>query len=264
MFLLGAVGFGVYILKFNTQQTPDDVIVVYNEKDDLPIEIDDTDNNVDTEKILGDAEVGDVELTEQLYATNLPNYFSIDVESTTTQQDIVMGLNTIVQNMKKQDITGPISFIVTDKNSNPVSFHVFSILANMNIPQDILTSLEEGFEIYAYNDSTKGIRFGFVIDVKNAETLYTAILASETNLPKLFDIVLNGLGANVTEIIFNDNSYKTYPIRYYNLNEEESYSIDYSINNNRLIIGTTKNTIRAIIDFIKDKEAEIPNIDKNL
>lgn len=267
LFLLGAVGFGVYMLKFNTQQISDDVIVA-DDTMDMPIEIevDDTDNNinidVDTEKIPGNIEVEGTESVEQLYATNLPNYFSIDVESTTTQQDIATELKTIAQNMQKQDMTGPISFIVTDQNSNPVSFHVFSMSAGMNIPQDILISLEEGFEIYAYNDGMKGVRFGFVIDAKDVETLHTAILASETNLPKLFDIVLNDLGTSATGIVFNDNSYETYPIRYYNLNEEESYSIDYTINNKSWIIGTTKNTLRAIIDSLK--EAETSNIDRNL
>ena len=262
LFLIGITGFGVYMLKLNKQQ-PIDNQNVLTDIVDIPTEVDVDNVDDSADKIIDDIKTDDaVETIEQIYATELPNYFSIDVESTTTQQDIATELKTIAQNMQKQDITGPISFIVTDQNSNPVSFHVFSTSAGMNIPQDIATSLEEGFEIYAYNDDANGVRFGFGIDAKNVETLRTAITTSEARLPRAFDIILNKLGVNATSVVFNDNSYKTHPIRYYNLNETESYSIDYTINDNKWIVGTTKNTLRAIIDHVK--KVQIPSTDEML
>jgi len=248
LFLVGVAGFGVYMLKFNTQQKADDIIVP-DDTLEIPSKIDS-----DVEKISNDIESNDAKSSEQLYATDLPNYFSIDVESATTKDEIATELNTIAQNMQEQDIIGPISFIVTDQNNNPVSFNVFAMSAEMNIPQDITSLLEENFEIYVYSDGTKGVRFGFVIDTKNADALQSAITASETSLPESFNIILNNLGASATEIIFNDSSYGTHPIRYYNLNKMESYSVDYTINDKRWVIGTTKDTLRAILDSIKESQ----------
>ena len=261
LFLIGITGFGIYMLKFNKQQLTDNKNISTNIVDtSTEINVDNTD--IDTEKTTNNIKTNDEESVEQIYATELPNYFSIDIESTTTQQDIATELKTIAQNMQKQDITGPISFIVTDQNSNPVSFHVFSVSAGMNIPQDIAASLEEGFEIYAYNDDVNGIRFGFSIDVKNVETLQKAITTNEASLPKSFNIILNDLNVDTTNVVFRDSSYKTHPIRYYNLNEAESYSIDYTINDNKWIIGTTKNTLRAIIDHTK--KMQISDMSENL
>ncbi len=247
IFLLAAVGFGIFMLKSNNQVTDypvDDVLI------DKPIDIPTEDNVIDIEETFeDDVEDGSI---KQMYSTDLPNYFSIDVESVTSEDDIKSELDTIAKNMQEQDIEGPVSFIVTDANNNPVSFHVFAMSANMDMAQDIITSLEEGFEIYAYNDGIGGIRFGFVIDAKDVDLLKTALLSSEATLPKSFDFILNNLGALATDIVFQDNIYDTYSIRYYNLDEEKTYSVDYIVANEKLLIGTSKNTIREMVDYLKD------------
>ncbi len=249
IFLLAAVGFGIFMLKFNNQVTDypvDDVLI--NKPIDIPTE----DDVIDIEETLKD-DVED-ESIKQMYSTDLPNYFSIDVESVTSEDDIKSELDTIAKNMQEQDIEGPVSFIVTDANNNPVSFHVFAMSANMDMAQDIITSLEEGFEIYAYNDGIGGVRFGFVIDAKDVDLLKTALISSETTLPKSFDFILNDLGALATDIAFQDNIYDTYSIRYYNLDEEKTYSVDYIVANEKFLIGTSKNTIREMVDYLKDAE----------
>jgi hypothetical protein len=47
-----------------------------------------------------------------------------------------------------------------------------------------------------------------------------------------------------------------------NLNEQQSYSIDYTVHNLRLFIGTTKDTLRAIIESVRngayEPEATLP------
>ncbi len=260
LFIIGIVGFGIYMLKFNEQQSTDNQnILVNTDNMDSEKAKDNPDNNVnvstDIDKTVNKADNDTEESIEQTYTTKLPNYFSIDVESATVQQDIATELKSIAQNMQQQNITGPISFIVTDQNSNPVSFHIFSMSAGMNIPQDIAKSLEEEFEIYAYNDQLNGIRFGFSVDVKDVKAIQTAIVANEMNLPKSFSIILDNMNTNVKDVVFKDSSYKTHPIRYYNLNKTESYSIDYTISDGKWIIGTTKNTLRVIIDYINKMQS---------
>ncbi len=249
LFLIGIVGFGIYMLKFNIHRTVDNVNIPSDTiKDD--VQINDNTDDANTDNLSSDESIKSKELAEQMYAIDLPNYLSIDVESENVKQDIDTELKIIAQNMQKQDIKKPVSFIVTDKNSNPLSFNVFAISAGMNVPQDIGASLEESFEIYAYNDELKGVRFGFVIDIKDIQSFQTAVLANETKLPNLFNIILDNLGMSATDVIFKDSSYKTHPIRYYNLNSTETYSIDYTINNKQWVVGTTKDALRAIVDSV--------------
>jgi len=251
VFLLGAIGFGVYMLYFNNEQQQvlsEDTNVAQDEPMDILTEDDDSTVVISS--------VDDTKPAKQVYAINLPNYFSIDVESKTAANDIAIELNTIATNMQDEDITGPISFIVVDANNNPVSFHTFALSAEMDIPQDTLTSLEEGFEIYAYTDERSGVRFGFAVDAKNTETLQTALNENEIMLPKAFNNILNDRGTSAIDVLFKDSTYGTHPIRYYNLDESETYSVDYTINNQRFIIGTTKNTLRAMIDVLKDTQTQ--------
>jgi flagellar basal body-associated protein FliL len=101
LFLLGIVGFGIYMLKFNNQVKVDDIQVQDQNPVEIPVSDDiiiDTDEDITVQ----------VEPTEQTYATNLPNYFSIDVESESSEADIANELTIIAQNMQCQDIVGPI------------------------------------------------------------------------------------------------------------------------------------------------------------
>ena len=252
IFLLGAAGFGVYLLKFNTPKTSDTQQQKNNISNETKENNGDNSTIKETELPNDDA---DSEMQSQQYSVNLPNYLSIDTESQNSQQEIRAKLNTIAQNMQEDGLIGPFAFVVTDKNNNPVSFHIFAMSAGMDIPQDILSSLEENFELYAYNDELNGVRFGLAVDVKNVDSLRTAMKNNEKVLPKAFDIILRGNGSAIINAVFRDGSYGTYPIRYYNLDEEGNYSIDYTIANQKLLLGTTKETMRAIIDTLKNSQS---------
>lgn len=256
LFIFGAIGFGAYIFLFDNNTSTSTTEI--SNTDNSPVEI--PDNMEEDESTI--AENPDiVESVEQMYSTKLPNYFSFNVESPTSADEIAMELDTIATNIQDQDITEPLSFIVTDSNNNPVSFHIFAMSAGITLSQDVLSALEEDFEIYAYSDTINGVRFGFVIDAKNASTLQTALLANEATLPMAFDIILNGMGTSATDVVFNDSTYNTHPIRYFNLDATESYSVDYTINDLRWLIGSSKNTMRAIIDSLKGKEVTTNDTD---
>jgi hypothetical protein len=231
IFILGAIGVAVYVFVFDKAQAPQEIV------------------NVDVALPPSQEEiVEEPEPAKQIYSTDLPNYFSFDVESETSENDILTELETIKKNMRDNDIDGPISFVVTDTNNNPVSFHVFALSIGMQMPQDVLPNLEENFELYAYNDPASDVRFGFAIDAKNVNLLQEALSAHETELPGAFKVILDGAPTGPVGIVFRDSTYNTSPIRYTNLDDTESYSIDYTVNNLRLLIGTSKNTLRAIIE----------------
>ncbi len=232
VFLIGAIAFGGYMIM--GQRTTD---VTEDTLQEQPFTVDDT-----QQAVIKDAEI---------YSKDLPNYFSFDVESQTTKNDIAAELNTIKNNLQQSDIQEPISFIVTDQKENPVSFHVFAISAGLSIPQEIMASLEENFEIYAYKDATNGVRFGFAIDIKNVKLLQDNLKIKENDIPNGIALILDGMDTAPTAVVFKDSAYNTYAIRYANLDAAETYSVDYTISDQRFVLGTSKSTLRAMLDDIK-------------
>lgn len=230
--VIGLVVFAVYMIRMRT--TKDDQSTIATEP------------TVTTNEVV-------TETKKPMYATDIPNYFSFDTESTTVKADIAAHLQTIRTNFMAQDESKPISFIVTDKNDIPVSFHVFALSAGMGFAEDLISALEENFEIYAFNDPMAGVRFGFVIDIKNVVSLPQIIRDREPLLPQSFGPIMESGQMGADPVLFNDSSYGGQSIRYANLNKAETYSIDYTIINDRLIVGTSKATLRAIVDAVKSQ-----------
>ena len=73
------------------------------------------------------------------------------------------------------------------------------------------------------------------------------LLAEEVNLPDQLSPLFFTTGYQKNKP-FNTNTYKTLEIRFSNIISPEKLSIDYAILENKLLIGTTKATIRALID----------------
>ena len=128
----------------------------------------------------------------------------------------------------------------------------------MSFPEDVLSALEENFELYAYDDPAAGVRFGFAIDVKNGVSLPQALTARELLLPQSFDSVIEKNKISANPVVFHDSTYSGQAIRYTNLNPEETYSIDYTVMNNKLVVGTSKDTLRVIVDAIKNSTTYKP------
>ncbi|PID52269.1 MAG: hypothetical protein CR972_03225 [Candidatus Moraniibacteriota bacterium] len=236
LFILGAIGVVVWIFVFDKQK-----VSVESNQQTMPETVED----------VIDKSTAESEQPKKTYSTDMPNYFVLNVESQTSDSDIVAEFTKIEKTIIADDIVEPVAFTVNDTNGNPVSFHIFALSAGMNIPQEIASSLEEEFDLYAYNDPEHGVRFGFVINVKNPNLLQEALKENEVKLPQAFSIILDETAIATENTTFNDGVYKTYPIRYTNLNSTESYSIDYVVSNLQLVVGSSRHTIRAILEDVR-------------
>lgn len=189
------------------------------------------------------------------YSLDMPNYFTIDINNPSVATDITTQLSTIRTELPQQSPTKPIIFIVTDTASAPVSFHQFTIAAQLGLTEDILSVLDRNFELYAHADPTLGIRFGLVVNTKDPITLQSTLAMHEQLLPQALSLFLPSDTVSAHPIIFRDNVYYNKPLRYANLNEEETYSIDYAVFNNQWLVGTSKDTLRTIFDTLHEKTA---------
>lgn len=188
------------------------------------------------------------------YSLSDTNFFSVDIANA-TENDIRNMLLQTAAEIKSFNASQSIEFAVTDINNNPVAFHIFAASLKLPFPEPLLNSLSDEFLIYFYNDKGQ-LRLGLkiqsndasatAVEMKNIENQLSAILS-----PLYFDYQLP---AQIPE--FSDSSYQSKNIRYSNIDYVNNLSIDYSISDSMLLIGTSKDTLRSIIDKVSSEEIQ--------
>lgn len=180
------------------------------------------------------------------YSTNNPNFLSFDANNATYEEIERLFKNT-AKEVEIMNPSAPIEFILTDKNNTPIAFHIFAALANISFPSTLLSSLDETFSIYFYpNNNT--VYLGLQTSSKNKGVTVAEMKSAEPVLVKALKIILMQENFQIQNQPFKDSSYNSNIIRYNNLDEIKALSLDYTVTEKDLFIGTNKNTLRAIID----------------
>lgn len=195
-----------------------------------------------------------VEVTQTVFSTDKPNYLNIDVESTSTLKITQLLVSTSLD-IQKENIVAPVEFLTTDANNNPLAFSVFANLAGLNISADVLSSFEEGFSLYIYNDNGNA-RVALAVDLKNKEMAVSELLKEESQLNNGLAPIFLGEPVEQGTITFKDGQYNGLAIRYVNLNSQNTISLDYAFLDGQLVVGTSKDTLRAVLDKIGVVETE--------
>lgn len=186
------------------------------------------------------------------FSIEKPNYLPIDVDLS-NETDIKETLKKYVKKVSASKTLAPVEFIVTDLKNNPVSFALFSSKLGINFSQDLLSSLnsEEKFSLFIYNDK-ENTRLGLAIDSKDDYKLKKSISQEEINIKNELEPLFLDVPYNSEINLFSSSSYNGTEIRYLNLISSNELTVDYTIFQNKLIIGTTKTTLRSIMDYIKN------------
>lgn len=192
--------------------------------------------------------VVEVELEEAVFSADKPNYLSVDVESA-SPASIGATLNGIAQKMEKSIIDVPVEFVVTDSNNNPLAFSIFARLAGLKFSPEFLNTLEEGFSLYVFSDKGN-IRLSLAIDLKNRAEAVSSLLRDESNLTGNLSPLFLGVAVSNEAKFFNDGNYKGFLVRYENLDSLGTISIDYTFTGSQFVLGTSKDTLRAVLDKI--------------
>lgn len=195
------------------------------------------------------------------YALDKPNYLSINTE-TVSPLDIQKTLLQAAFLIQEASIMQPVEFLITDQNNNPIAFNRFVFLFNLDIAPDALTLIDEPFSLYIYNDAGS-MRLGLDLTLKDQATILATLPKIESTLPYAFRALI--LESNVTvlkNIEFHSGVYsprsqtalndgpvgQKVSLRYANIDSRQGWSMDYAITNNHWYIGTSKNTLRALLD----------------
>jgi hypothetical protein len=192
------------------------------------------------------------------YSEINPNYLRLEDADSVQEK-----LKTTLSQTFQEGYKTPIEFILTDAQNKPISFKTFSSLSGLKLSATLLDLLEDNFSLFLYNNPTE-TKIGLSLGLKDNVGLEKALLQEERLLadglsPLLFENVYDKTKP------FEITDYAGAKIHYQNIISPDILSIDYAIHKNRLLFGTTRATMRAIIDRLNNTKEEVaPKIDPQL
>lgn len=189
------------------------------------------------------------------FSTTNTNTFLIDVETesvSTLREKLLQQAET----MRNADMKEPIPFSVVDKTNTPIAFFIFASVFNLGLSGDLLNSLDNQFTLWLFLED-EAPRLALSIRIKHADNAAKYLSESEKTLPiSLKNIFLAETPLEKSDPNFGDGLYRGVPVRYLNFQSEESLSIDYGFVNTELILGTSRDSTRAVIDAFLDTKSE--------
>lgn len=181
------------------------------------------------------------------YSLSTPNYLVVDL-ATQDADEIKQTITATATELKSQSKPGLYEFTLVDKNNNPVAFPIFATASKINFSPALLSSLDKNFSLFVYND-TKEVRLGIAIKILKNASLVSELKKQEKTLSK--DLSLLFLDNNMENKVgtFNVTTYNNTTMHYLNdTDTNKNLSIDYAIVSSQLVIGTSKETGRSLVD----------------
>lgn len=173
------------------------------------------------------------------------NYFNLDQNSSALE--IREKMEEIGKTVAESNFAKPVEFMIVDSQNNPIDFKTFAEKLDIPLSTEILSDLGENFLLYVNNDSGKP-RIGIIASLLNAEKAKSDLLQEEAMLANKLKNLFLTQDYVIDNKDFNSSQYKNFEIRYINVMSPEPLSIDYSITSDKLYFGTSKNTLRALLD----------------
>jgi hypothetical protein len=178
----------------------------------------------------------------------MPNYLPLDLAD--TKENITAKIFTdYAGQVARSTFTTPVEFIVADLDNNPIGFPTFASKLDISLSSDIMAQLEPSFSLFIHHIGNGENRIGLTVGTSSASALKSALLKNEAGLISALEPLFTASYDQKTiSPAFQASSYNGTEIRYRNITGPETLSLDYAIYNNQLIIGTTKITLRSLID----------------
>lgn len=181
------------------------------------------------------------------YITTQPNLLSFDTE-TVSANDITTEFLKIALSIKQDNLRQPVEFLVRDQKYNPLAFSRFAYLLGLNLPPEFLNTLDESFSLFFFLDGTEP-RMGVRVTIKEKETFTSTLTTLESSLPKALEpFFLDKTTAPKSGLTFRSGVYQEQPVRFVNVDTAMNLSVDYAVRGNEWLIGTSQNTLRALLD----------------
>lgn len=167
-----------------------------------------------------------------------------------TSAEIKTEIKNQIEKLSKESFNKPVEFKLRDSQNNLINFSSFAKKSGLIFTQNLLAYLGESFSLFAFNDGPN-LGTGLIVESKNDALLTQEIRKEEAVLPKELDVLfLIAAPKEIKKVSFSNFTYKDMPLRYFNLISQEKLSIDYAVAKNKFIMGTTRNTLIALYDWL--------------
>lgn len=199
------------------------------------------DSTIDTKA--GDGE----ERMQSEFSLDSPNYLPLNVE-TVSAEDIQTRIQKIGETLKNAGITKPVEFFVTDQSNTPIAFSRFALLSGMKFPDEVISLTDETFSLFVYEDQGM-TRVGLRISLQKNDAPAAVFKKNESVFP--FAMQSMFFKKNIPPLkksLFKEGSYRGIPVRYSNIPGVDALSIDYAVLDGEWYIGTSKDTVRGMLD----------------
>jgi|GEM_PF-6809825 len=192
--------------------------------------------------------------TEGKYSSQRINYLKVNTEDATAQS-ILEDCKKISEEIQSYEEKGKIfEFEVVDYDINPIAFPIFSQIFNLTLSPETLKTFGEDFSLYFVNNDY-GVRMGIAVIVEDIQSFSQEIVKDEI-----------GIAAKVQPLFLGkDFSSSVSPMksgicdkggnsRYLNVDRENNFSVDYFLEGEYFILGTSRETACIILDYVKSRK----------
>ncbi len=145
---------------------------------------------------------------------------------------------------------------LVSKDNQPIPAEAFSQLFDFVLPASISEKLTSDYSLFVFYENEEP-RLGAAFRLTPSDNLASSLKSEEADLfSNLKSFYLDKLPSD-TQISFNSGKYKNADIRYFNFASPANTSLDYTVlsgkGNSYFIFSTSKNSIRAILDYMSEK-----------
>lgn len=138
------------------------------------------------------------------------------------------------------------------KNNQPIGKKEFASGFGLSIPDAVLMKLSEEYSLFVTKENNS-VRLGLVFKTVTLSGLDDEMKNWEPKMPTTLRSLYLVSSTAPAEPPFNSSRYKNADIRYFNFSSPTDTSLDYAVISNFLIIGTSKESERAILDYMSTK-----------
>lgn len=212
--------------------------------DDMP-DVMIAEQEVSMEQSLGNAMF--VEMEPQKRAGVPMADVAIEVKDGATKKDLATALATVAE-------TGPHTIDLMAEGDY-MTFTVFATRFLEGVYPGLLTALDQPIQLYI---SKEGVQNRVTIYTTTTDPAATrdALRVGESTLVQGLSPIFLFAEPNAQNVVFEDSDYKGVPIRFYNFLPDTTQSVDYASHYQHVFMGTSRSTMRGVMDQVFAAEAE--------
>jgi hypothetical protein len=142
-----------------------------------------------------------------------------------------------------------------DKDNQPISKdNFFTELIGLagGAPNGVTMKLSEDYSLFAKKEGGT-VKLGLVFKTVTSSGLADEMKNWEPTIALDLGSLYLGQAPSPSQAAFNSSRYKNADIRYFNFSSPADTSLDYSVISNFLVIGSSKDTTRDILDYMSQK-----------